>query len=231
MRCETCNMRCACDMGQKSHISRPISYITILIVFFLNIFASFAQMEKIENATALINQMAQSILSVKSIESDFSQIKHINAFNRDITSSGKFYYMASDKISMNYVNPLSYLIVINGDKIKIESDGRKNIMNLQDNKQLNEMHSMLTACMTGNFSGISSDYRMEFYENVQFYLVTVMPVNESIKKYIIQFDIYLNKRDMSVDKLRITETESDYTEYHFSNKKFNTLNNDGLFKL
>jgi outer membrane lipoprotein-sorting protein len=184
-----------------------------------------------ENVSLFIKQMEQSASSVKSLESDFKQIKHLEMFNQDIISLGKFYYRASDKISLNYAMPLSYLIVINGNKIKIESNGNKNVMNLKDNKQLKEMHSVLIACMTGNFSGISNDYRMDFFEDEQSFLITIEPTSESVKKYIIQYDIYLNKKDQSVNKLHISEPEGDYTEYHFSNKKINTLNDDSLFKL
>jgi outer membrane lipoprotein-sorting protein len=175
--------------------------------------------------------MEQNALSVKSIESDFKQIKHINAFKQDIVSEGKFYYKAIDKIRLNYTLPLSYQIVIISDKIKIESNGKKNIINLRDNKQMKEMHRILTASMTGNFSGLSGDYHIEYFDNGQFYLVYIKPVNENIIKYVTQFDIYLNKRDMSVNKLRISETEGDYTEYDFYNKKLNTLKSDELFKI
>jgi outer membrane lipoprotein-sorting protein len=205
--------------------------IICLTIVFLNIAPSFAQMKKIENVARFVQQMEQNASSVKSIESDFQQIKHLDTFDHDITSSGKFYYKASDKISLNYETPLPYLVVINDNKIKIESDGNKNIMNLKDNKQMREMHSMMMVCMTGNLANISNDYLSEFYEDGQSYLVTVKPVNENIKKYILQFDIYLNKKDLSVDKLRISEIENDYTEYYFNNKKFNTLNNDILFNL
>jgi len=201
------------------------------IILLFNNSVIFAQTKKIENTPSFVKQMEQNALSVKSIESDFKQTKHIEAFNKDIVSSGKFYYKASNKIRLNYTLPSPYLIVINADKIKIESAGKKNVMNLKDDKQMKEMHNILTACMTGNFSGISNNYRMEFYEDGQFYLVSVKPVNDNIKKYVKQYDIYLNKKDMSVNKLRISETGSDYTEYDFSNKKINTINNDVLFKI
>jgi outer membrane lipoprotein-sorting protein len=205
--------------------------IIYLVTVFLSISVSFAQMKKMEKTASFLKQMEQNTSSIQSIESDFKQVKHIDAFKQDITSSGKFYYKTSGKISLKYVKPMSYLIVINGDKLKIESDGKKNVMNLKDNKQLKEMQNILTACMTGNFSGMSNNYNMEFYEDEQFYLVSVKPVNGNIKKYIEKIDIYLTRKDMSVDKLHISETESDYTEYYFNNKKFNTLNSDALFKL
>ena len=195
--------------------------IIYLAVIYLSILSSFAQMKKMENAANFVKQIEQNVSSVKSFESDFRQTKHIEAFNQDITSSGKFYYRANGKITLNYLTPLPYLIEISGDTIKLESDGKKNVMPLKNNKMLKEMNSIILACITGKFSNISNDYRMEFYENEQSYLITVIPVNENIKKYITQFDIYFNKKEISVDKLRISETKGDYTEYYFSNKKFN----------
>ena len=35
---------------------------------------------------------------------------------------------------MEYFRPMDYLIVINGSKLKIVSDGKKSIMNLSSNK-------------------------------------------------------------------------------------------------
>ena len=203
--------------------------IIFFSVIFLSISTSFAQMKKMENVDSFVKKMEQNASSVKSIESDFKQIKHIGAFKKDIVSSGKFYYKASDKVSLHYVAPQPYTVVMNSNKIKIESEGKKNIMNLKDNKQMQEMFNMLTVFMTGNLSNISKDYRMEYYEDGQYYLITVKPVNDSTNKYAL--DVYLNKKDMSVSKMRISENEGDYTEYHFSNQKLNTLNNDTLFKI
>ena len=206
-------------------MKRLFSCFTIIL---LGISTSFAQMKKMENVDSFVKKMEQNASSVKSIESDFKQIKHIGAFKQNIVSLGKFYYKAS-KISLHYMVPQPYRVVINDNKIKIESVGKKNVMNLKDNRQMQEMFNMLTGFMTGNLSNMSKDYRMEYYEDEQHYLVSVKPVNEGANKYML--DVYLNKKEMSVNKMRISETESDYTEYHFSNQKLNTLNNDTLFKI
>jgi len=207
-------------------MKQSIIFLTIIL---LSISTSFAQMKKMENIDSFVKKMEQNASSVKSIESDFKQIKYIGAFKRSIVSLGKFYYKANDKISLHYVVPQPYRVVINGDKIKIESNGKKNVMNLKDNKQMQEMNNMLTVCMTGDLSNLSKDYRMEIYEDGQYYLINVKHVNESANKYML--DVYLNKKDMSVEKMRISENENDYTEYHFSNIKLNKLKNDILFNI
>ena len=161
---------------------------------------------------------------------DFTQIKHLDLFNEDITSKGKFYYRHNDKISLDYNSPTKYLIVINADKLKIVSDGKKNVVNLKSNKVMSEMRSMLAACMSGNISQISG-YNMEYFEDANSYLIKIKPTNKSVQAYISGFDIYMDKKDMSVSKLRISENATDYTDYLFQNKKFNTLTDDKKFSV
>lgn len=203
-----------------------------LYIYFLLLFVCLlqtnAQMKKLKDVDAFNKRVIQEAVSVKSIESDFTQIKHLDLFNENITSKGKFYYKHSDKISLDYSSPTKYLIVINGDKLKIVSDGKKNIVGLKSNKIMAEMRGMLTACMSGNISQISG-YKMEYFEDTNSYLIKIKPTNKSVQAYISGFDIYMDKKDMSVSKLRISENASDYTDYLFQNKKFNTLTDDKKF--
>lgn len=189
-----------------------------------------AQMQKVKDLASIQQRIGQVAKDVKSIECDFIQTKHLEIFNEDIISKGQFYYRAEDKISLNYTSPMPYLMVINGERIKIVSDGKKNIMNLKSNKVMKEMRLMLAGCMSGNLSEIKG-YEMDFFEDKQFYLIKVKPTNKDIMAYITQFDIYMEKSDMSVSKLRISEAGSNYTDYRFSNKKFNTLNDDSKFSI
>lgn len=203
-----------------------------LYIYFLLLFVCLlqinAQMKKLKDVDTFNKRVIQEAVSVKSIESDFTQIKHLDLFNENITSKGKFYYKHSDKISLDYSSPTKYLIVINGDKLKIVSDGKKNIVGLKSNKIMAEMRGMLTACMSGNISQISG-YKMEYFEDTNSYLIKIKPTNKSVQAYISGFDIYMDKKDMSVSKLRISENASDYTDYLFQNKKFNTLTDDKKF--
>lgn len=95
---------------------------------------------------------------------------------------------------MEYFRPMDYLIVINGSKLKIVSDGKKNIMNLSANKMMGQMQDMLTACMIGDLSKMSSNYQLAYFEDAQFYLVKIKPVNKAVQAYITGIEIYLDKK-------------------------------------
>ena len=62
-------------------------------------------------------------------------------------------------------------------------------------------------------------------------MVKIKPTNKAVQAYIAGIEIYLDKKDMSVHKLRLSETATNYTEYEFYNKKFNSLKNETKFAI
>lgn len=204
--------------------------ITLLIT--LGISCAHAQtMNKLIQTREFESRLAKEAQTIQSIESDFTQVKYLDILDEKVTSKGKFYYQKSGKICMEYAQPVNYLIVINDSRLKIVADGKKSTMSLSANKMMNQMQDMLTACMTGDLSKMSSDYKLEYFENARQYMVKIKPINKAIQAYISGIEIYLDKKDMSVCKLRLSETAANYTEYEFYNKSFNTLKDETRFSI
>jgi outer membrane lipoprotein-sorting protein len=177
-------------------------------------FRSLASLEKFKE------ELKAESASLVGIESSFTQTKYIRLLSEKIVSSGMFYYQKSDKICLDYQKPVKYLIVINGNKIRIDADGKTNTYDLGSNKLMAQMNTLISACLTGNLDKLSSDYALTVKENDTLYLVEVIP-SGSAKSYMKSIDIFLDKKDFSVQKLVITEASDDYTEYAFTGKKKN----------
>ena len=206
--------------------------ILIILSIILGISYTHAQtMKKLIHTQDFENRLAKEAQAMQSIESDFTQVKYLDILDEKVTSKGKFYYQKSGKIRMEYAQPVNYLIVINDSRLKIVSDGKKSVMSLTANKMMNQMQDMLTACMIGDLSKMSSDYKLEYFENDSYYIVKIKPVNKAIQAYISEIEIYLDKKDMSVYKLRLSETATNYTEYEFYNKRFNALKDETKFSI
>ncbi len=208
-----------------------MKYLTLLFTLMLAAQVGVAQMHPIANMQQFESQLKSSASKLTSIESDFTQVKHLDMFDEDVTSSGKFSYKKENKISLIYSKPISYTIVINNGKLKIVADGKKSIMSLNSNKMMNEMQDMITACMIGDLSNMSNDYILNYQEDNQQYLIKITPKSNSVKEYVSNIEIWLSKTDMSVDQLRMYETETDYTDYKFSNKRYNQLNDASRFAI
>lgn len=206
-------------------------FTLFLLVFAVASFLQAQQMKKLSQMQEFNNRLAHETQTLQSIESDFSQIKYVDVLDEKVKSKGKFYYKKSNKIRMEYTSPVNYLIVINGNKLKIVSDGKKSIMNVSSNKMMNEIQDMLTACTVGDLSKILANYRLEYFEDTKSYLVNIKPNNKVLQAYIAEIQIYLEKKDMSVYKMILSENAKNYTEYEFYNKKFNSLKDETKFAI
>ncbi len=204
---------------------------TGLLLLIVPLYPVIAQLRPLADSKEFNARLAKEAADLQSIESDFTQQKYLDVFDETITSKGKFSYKKENMIRMDYSKPLDYLIIINGSRLKIVSDGKTSTMNLSANKMMNQMQDMLTACMVGDLSRLSSDYELSYFEDNKVYLVKINPVNKNIQMYISGMEIHINKEDMSVDKLRLSETETNYTEYLFTNKKFNSLTDEKIFEI
>jgi len=212
------------------NIVRNIKTIAVLWLLFCFNIDCYSQMAPMKNQGAFMKRLEENALSIKSIESNFEQVKHLDIFNDDVHSKGIFYYQATDKIAMNYTAPVRYSMVINGDILKTDSNGRTNTVSLGNNKMMKELRKMISACMTGDISELTKDYKTEYFEDDSNYLVTLKPESASIKAYITGFRIYFDKEDMSVKRLKIEEGTADYTEYRFSGQKLNIAIESHIFE-
>ena len=192
---------------------------------------AMAQPRKVADMQKFEEQLKTTADKLTSIESEFTQVKHLDMFDEDVVSKGRFYYLKDNKISLDYSQPLNYLIVINGSRLKIVADGKKSIMQLNSNKMMNEMQDMITACMVGDLNRMNNSYELNYQEDDKQYIVGITPRSKTVKEYVSAIEIRLSKADMSVDQLRMYENDADYTDYRFTNKRFNQLKDESRFSV
>ena len=208
-----------------------MKHLLTLLIFTTSVLAVAAQVSDIADMQKFESRLKETSDKLTSIESDFLQVKHLDMFDEDVTSKGKFYYLKNNKISLDYSQPLSYLIVINGGRLKIVADGKKSVMQLNTNKMMNEMQDMITACMVGDLNRMNDSYNLKYQEDNSQYIISITPRSKQVKEYVSAIEIRLSKADMSVDQLRMYENEADYTDYKFSNKRFNQLKDESRFAI
>ena len=208
-----------------------MKHLLTIIAVALMAQTAMAQPRKVADMQKFEEQLKTTADKLTSIESEFTQVKHLDMFDEDVVSKGRFYYLKDNKISLDYSQPLNYLIVINGSRLKIVADGKKSIMQLNSNKMMNEMQDMITACMVGDLNRMNNSYELNYQEDDKQYIVSITPRSKTVKEYVSAIEIRLNKADMSVDQLRMYENEADYTDYRFTNKRFNQLKDESRFSV
>jgi outer membrane lipoprotein carrier protein len=138
----------------------------------------------------------------------------------DLKSSGKFWYVYPDKVRWEYLKPYEYIIILNKEKISLISTNSTNEFEVNSNETFKKMNEMIVSAVSGKVFD-NSEYQTKMLENKEFYKVTLQPVSQEIKKMIERLELYFDKNNYTIVKLKIIEPTSDYSLIHFSNQILN----------
>jgi outer membrane lipoprotein-sorting protein len=205
---------------------------TLSFFFLLISLSSFTQVPKgftamRDTITFKQKMEAQSKLT-NSIESDFTQEKYLSVMSENIISKGHFYFKKVNMLRWEYTSPYTYLIAINKDKMFIRDNGKVNKYDINSNKMFKSINEMMVATVQGNLLN-NKDYKAKYYESDKFYLIELTPVQKTTKDFLKSIQLYINKTDYAVEKVKMIEPSDDYTSIDFTNRKTNQPIGDEKF--
>lgn len=184
----------------------------------------------VKNTVAFQTNLARSNAAIKTISSDFSQVKNMALLAEKIKSKGKFYFMKEDKVHIEYTTPYRYLLVMNRGQILVKDEQKTSRINTKTSKTLQSVNRIIMDCMRGTVLS-NPDFSATVFENASQYLVSLTPHTEAMKKMFQNIEVYLSKKNFDVNRLVMKEKEGDLTTMDFNNTQHNVPLNETLFKV
>jgi outer membrane lipoprotein-sorting protein len=89
------------------------------------------------------------------------------------------------------------------------------------NPMLKQLSTMLTACMSGDVESIAKGFTPTITKSDKEWRVVLKPERGKGAAKIAEMELIFNRKDMSLDSLKMVEKSDDYTMYTFRNKQFN----------
>jgi outer membrane lipoprotein-sorting protein len=209
---------------------RSLGLLSLLLFFSVALMAQPKGYKQIANAAALQQGLQKSTAALQTIQSDFSQTKHLSLLADKITSKGKFYYRKEDKVRIEYTTPFQYLVVMNGGQMMVKDEQKSTKVNTRSSKTMQSVNRIMLDCMRGTVFS-NPDFRVTAFENGSNYLLSLIPANDAVKKLFKQIDVYLTRSSFDVDRLTMSEQGGDFTDMDFSHTQHNIALNDALFKV
>ena len=173
-----------------------------------------------KDTTAFKNKMEAQSKLINTMESDFTQNKYLSVMSENIVSKGHFCFKKANMLRWEYITPYTYLIAINKDKMFIKDNGKVNKYDINSNKMFKSINEMMVATVQGNLLS-NKDYKAKFYESDRQYMIELAPVQKAAKDFLKSIQLYIDKTDYAVVKVKMTEPSDDYTSIDFTNRKTN----------
>jgi outer membrane lipoprotein-sorting protein len=158
---------------------------------------------------------------INTIESDFTQEKKLSILSNTLVSKGHFCFKRESNIRWEYLQPYKYLIIISQDKIFIKEEKDQKQYDIQSNKMFQEMNRFISGCIQGDILKNDKDYKIGYFEDSRYFFVTLVPVAEKMRQMLNEIQIWFDRTDLTVARIRMMESGGDYTKIDFVNKKLN----------
>jgi outer membrane lipoprotein-sorting protein len=206
-----------------------------LILILLSCLSSLSSAQDTEETplkdpARIIEQVSIFSQKTTSIIADFTQVKDMSFLEEKVTSSGKFYFEKEKKLRWEYTEPFSYVIILNGDRIRIIDEGKAKDFDAGANRMFLEISNVMTGMVNGTL--LSSDqFSTTWFEAPGYYLARLVPAGTEMKDYLERIELKLNKTDYSVEELKMFEKSGDFTQIIFRNKRLNETVPADIFRL
>lgn len=178
------------------------------LVLLLTAVCSFAESLPEEQ----IAQIAARFAAVNTIETRFTQEKHMALLEEPVHSEGVFYFQKPGRIRWQYTKPFQNGFLIIGDKTyHLEKDQKEE----QKNPLAYNIASQMLVWITFDLEKLSKQYKVTPRENG----VVLVPLSKGIIERIeVTFAV---ENPQALSKVEVIETTQDKTVLHFINPKTN----------
>lgn len=174
--------------------------------------AQQAKMISVINATAA---------SIKTIESNFTQVKSVSFLNEKVKSYGRMYYSNQGKLRWEYVSPYKYTFAINGGKVYIKSGAKSQVIDIRTSRLFNSIAQIMINSITGKSLKANGDFNTQMYVDGNEWIAVLTPKKAQMKKMFRTVQLHFNSHHSMVSEVVMTETSGDSTVITLSGVKTN----------
>ena len=208
-----------------------MSRIRQILVFVMSLVScvSMAQSYKpLAAPEAFLAQLRKTSQSTTSIQASFSEEKFLAVLKEPERSSGVFYYQQKDKMRWEQKSPVKYVILINGDKLRVQEAGKEKNVG-QAGRMAAQIKELMIGLVNGDFQQ-NKAFTMSTFESDDHYMVVLTPANRRLKNIYSKISLVFSKSALRLKELSFFEKGGDKSIMKFQNDKFNQPINDSLFQ-
>jgi outer membrane lipoprotein carrier protein len=172
----------------------------------------------------MIQKITASSEQLKTLRCDFVQKKTISILSEEMIAEGSMFFKQKDKLRWEYIKPYRYEFVMNDDKVMINSENTKNVIDVNSNKVFREISKIIVSGINGSGIFDQTKFAVQFKVGTKENLVILIPKQKELKQMFNGIKLFFNKLDYTVNAVEIEELSGDKTFIEMKNKTINKDN-------
>ncbi|MBQ7819239.1 MAG: outer membrane lipoprotein carrier protein LolA [Bacteroidales bacterium] len=203
---------------------------TKLILMTVMLYATiFAYSQTNEMLNKFERELKAKNESVSTIKCQFKQIQKISVLADIVQKNGDFYFEKPSNMLLAFKD--GDYIKMNTEKFEMKMAGNVSSTKISSNPMLRNLRSILSACVIGDFEQMTKGFKVSIEQTPNEWILTLTPERGKMAAKVSSMKISFDKKDMSLNQLKMSSKSGDYTQYIFSQKQFNTKIDSQLFNI
>lgn len=159
------------------------------------------------------NSLAQSVTT-----GEFKQEKSAKALKRPLISSGEF-IISKEGIVWKTKKPFSSTMVVSESAIiKISADGKKSMINAEENSVFKGVSSMLSSIFKGDKKALEENFFVSFEDKGESWSAILLPKDKTIKSSVSSITMSGKTAEGDFSTVEIEQANGDKIRYDFFEK-------------
>ena len=200
--------------------------LTILLLLCTTTLCTHAQSRQ-----QMLDAIASATAQTRDMECDFVQTKNIRLLNRSMVSRGHMSYRQPDKLRWEYTTPYTYVFVVNGNKVQILNNKRKDVIDVDRNKMFREIVNIMLSTVAGTCLGDQSSFMTTVTSTQSEYIATLVPQKKDMRQMYANIILHFDPKAGVVNKIVMNEAKGDMTTIELRNIHKNRNLNDARFSV
>ena len=156
---------------------------------------------------------------ITSIDAEMTQTREVAVLADVVKKEGDFHFQAPNNILLSFDD--GDYIKLSAEWFEMKSGANVTRRSASSNPMFKQLSAMLTACMSGDVESIAKGFTPTITKSDKEWRVVLKPERGKGAAKIAEVELIFNRKDMSLDSLKMVEKSGDYTMYTFRNKQFN----------
>lgn len=205
--------------------------IKALLVAAWALAAAFAQAQSFKpaaNPEKILAELRKTSQATTSIQASFTEDKYLAVLKEPEKSSGLFYYQQKDKMRWEQRTPSKYIILINGDKLRMQEGGKEKNVG-QAGRMAAQIKELMIGLVNGDFQQ-NKGFSLAVTESDDQYQIVLTPVNRRLKNIYAKITMTFSRGTLRLKELSFFEKGGDKSIMKFQQEKFNQPISGNIFQ-
>ena len=202
----------------------------LLILLFVLVSVHLSLMAQ-QNEAQIRQAITQAASTMKTMQCDFTQTKHLRMLNDKMTSKGRMYYQQTNRLRWEYTSPYSYTFILNDDKVLLKNKQRNDVIDVNKNKLFREIARIMMNSVVGTSLTDDKSFKSTIATNGNEWIASLLPQRKDMKQLFQKIILHFNRTNAMVKQVELIERNGDKTVIELNNIRTNEKISADMFTI